>query len=107
MAEFSNIDVEKVVVAWEEEEKKLKSFYSYLDLPFSALLVRHDRCAPKTFLRFIQGLVQQFLLTFLFFNNFIAAHSKIMDTVAITSSFIVNTIWCGKKHEVFDHLFII
>jgi uncharacterized protein YceK len=49
MADFSNIDVEKLVVAWEEEDDswniwrgKLKSFYSYLDLPFSALLVRHD-----------------------------------------------------------------
>jgi hypothetical protein len=29
-----------------------------------------------------------------------------MDTVAITSSSIVDTIW-RKKYEVFDHLFII
>jgi hypothetical protein len=55
MADFSNIDVEKLLVAWEEEEdlwnisgenyhkKNAKhSFYSYLDLPISALLVRHD-----------------------------------------------------------------
>jgi hypothetical protein len=50
MADFSNIDVEKLVVAWEEEDDswniwgggELKSFYSYLDFPFSALLVRHD-----------------------------------------------------------------
>ena len=84
MADFSNIDVEKLVVAWEEEEDLWDisggggNLYSYLDLPFSALLVRHD--VIQTFLRFIQGLVQQFLLTFLFFNNVIAAHSKIMGT---------------------------
>ena len=70
MSDFSNIDVEKLVVAWEEEDlwnisgenyhkkdarhrplsriqEKIqnetgKTFYSYLDLPFSALLVRHD-----------------------------------------------------------------
>jgi hypothetical protein len=39
LADFSTIDVEKLFVAWEEEEAL---WYSYLDLPFSALLVRHD-----------------------------------------------------------------
>jgi hypothetical protein len=45
MADFSNIDVEKLVVTWEEEDIwniSEESFYSYLDLPFLALLVRHD-----------------------------------------------------------------
>jgi hypothetical protein len=42
----------------------------------------------------------------LLFNNFIAAHNKIMDTVAITSPSIVDTIW-REKHQVFDHLFLI
>jgi hypothetical protein len=54
LTDFSNIDMEKLVVAWEEEhiwnasggnyhKKDAKhSFYSYLDLPFSALLVRND-----------------------------------------------------------------
>jgi hypothetical protein len=54
MADFSNIDVEKLVVACEEEEDLWNisgenyhkndakhSFDSYLDVPFSALLVRH------------------------------------------------------------------
>ena len=53
----------------------------------------------QTFLCFIQGLVQQFLLTFLFFNNVIEAHSKIMDTVAITSSAIVDIIWWEKTRS--------
>jgi hypothetical protein len=45
IADFSNIDVEKLVVTWEEEDLwniSGESFNSYLDLPFSALLVRHD-----------------------------------------------------------------
>ena len=64
MANFSNIDVEKIVVAWEEEEDLWDisgggggNLYSYLDLPFSALLVRYD--VIQTFLRFIQGLVHR------------------------------------------------
>ena len=40
----------------------------------------------------LESLQLEFLLAFLFFNNFIAAHSKIMDTVAITSSSIVYSI---------------
>jgi hypothetical protein len=37
------------------------------------------RLVQKTFLCFIQGFVQQFLLTFLFFNNSKGAHNKIMQ----------------------------
>jgi hypothetical protein len=39
LADFSTIDVEKLFVALKEEEAL---WYSYLDLPFSVLLVRHD-----------------------------------------------------------------
>ena len=81
MADFSNIDVEKLV-AWEEEEDLWN--ISVGKLP-------QERYKTQSI---VQGLVQQFLLTFLFFYNFIAAHSKIMDTVAITSSSIVDTILC-------------
>ena len=64
MADFSNIDVEKLVVASEEDLCNVSGggggggeittkkdtrhralflrFYSYLDLPFSSLLVRHS-----------------------------------------------------------------
>ena len=43
---------------------------------------------PYYFKQSLESLQLEFLLAFLFFNNFIAAHSKIMDTVAITSSSI-------------------
>ena len=57
MADFSYIDVEKLVVAWEEEEYLwnisggggrggLKSFYNYLDLPFSRGGSRGSAPAP-------------------------------------------------------------
>ena len=70
MADFSNIDVEKLV-----EEEDLWNI--------SGGKIPQKRCKTQSI---VHGLVQQFLLTFLFFNNFIAAHYKIMDTVAITSS---------------------
>jgi glycogen synthase len=37
--------------------------------------------------------------TFLFFNNSIAVHSKIMDTVANTSSSFVDTVWREKTRS--------
>jgi hypothetical protein len=84
MADFSNIDVEKLVVACEEEDlwnisgenyhqnDAKHSFYSYLDLPFSALLVRHAVIQNTS--SFYPMSCPAVPLNFppFFFNNFIA-----------------------------------
>ena len=87
MADFSNIDVERLVVEWEEED-----WWNISGGNYHKKMQDTEQCSESK-------------KTFLFFNNFIAAHSKLMNTVANTSSAIVDTTWRGKTRDFWSFVY--